>query len=399
VLSKAAAANQVNAPPLPVSGDRLEIVPVEGKSALTRFIRMPWQIYRDDPQWIPPLVLERREHLNRRTNPFFQHAEVCLWLALRDGRPVGRVSAQVDQASLERHGDATGQFGFLEAEDDPEIFAALLTTAERWLAAKGMEQVRGPFSFSINDESGLLVEGFDRPPSLMMGHAKPYYAARVEEQGYRKAKDLIAYHYDVTNDPLPASAKALVRRLEADPQVVLRKLDRSRFAAELDAVLEVFNDAWSGNWGFVPLSAAEIAKLAKDLKPLIMDDSLAIAEIDGTAAAFAIALPNLNEAIIDLDGSLLPFGWAKLLYRLKFGKIRSVRMPLMGVRQRYHGTPWGAALAYAVIGKVNQGMRARGYTTGELSWILEDNAGTRRIIESIGAVAYKTYRVYEKALT
>jgi len=337
--------------------------------------------------------------LSRRSNPFFQHAEACLWLALRNGRPVGRVSAQIDQAALKQHGDATGHFGFLEAEDDAEVFAALLGTAERWLAARGMTQVRGPFSFSINDESGLLVEGFDRPPSLMMGHAKPYYAARVEEQGYRKAKDLIAYHYDVTDDALPASAKSLVRRLEADPQVVLRKLDRSRFAAELDAVLEVFNDAWSGNWGFVPLSNAEIAKLAKDLKPLILDDSLAIAEIDGTAAAFAIALPNLNEAIADLDGSLFPFGWAKLLYRLKAGKIRSGRMPLMGVRQRYHGTPWGAALAYAVIGKVNEGMKARGYRTGELSWILEDNASTRRIIESTGAVAYKSYRVYEKALT
>ncbi len=173
MLPKATTANQVSAPPLPVSGDQLEIVPVEDKSALTRFIRVPWRIYRDDPQWVPPLILERREHLSRRTNPFFQHAEACLWLALRDGRPVGRVSAQVDQTSLEQHGDATGHFGFLEAEDDPEAFASLLATAEGWLAAKGMKQVRGPFSFSINDESGLLVEGFDTPPSLMMGHAKP----------------------------------------------------------------------------------------------------------------------------------------------------------------------------------------------------------------------------------
>ncbi len=181
--------------------------------------------------------------------------------------------------------------------------------------------------------------------------------------------------------------------------MVLRKLDRSRFAAELDAVLEVFNDAWSGNWGFVPLSTAEIAKLAKDLKPLILDDALAIAEIDGTATAFAIALPNLNEAIADLNGSLFPFGWAKLLYRLKFGKIKSGRLPLMGVRKRYHGTPWGAALAYAVIDKVQRAMKDRGYTTGELSWILEENVSTRQIIESTGATPYKTYRVYEKSLT
>ncbi len=377
----------------------LQIVPVEGKRQLDQFIRVPWRVYRDDPNWVPPLVLERREHLNQRTNPYFAHAEAQLWLALRDGRPVGRISAQVDRTSLERYDDATGHFGFLEAEDDGAVFNALLDTAEAWLRARGMDRVRGPFSFSINDESGLLVEGLERPPSLMMGHAKAYYAQHLEARGYVKAKDLIAYDYDMSRDPLPRSARSLVERLTQDPQVVIRKLNKSRFSAELDAMLAVFNNAWSDNWGFVPLSAAEIAKLAKDLKPLIVADFVAIAEVAGEAAAFAIALPNLNEAIADLNGALLPFGWAKLLYRLKFGKIRSARMPLMGVRKQYHGTVQGAALAYAVIGEVQAALQRRGYTGGELSWILEDNLAARRIIEGTGAVPYKTYRVYEKPLS
>ncbi len=377
----------------------LRIIPVEDRRQLDQFIRVPWQIYRDDPNWVPPLVLERREHLNQRSNPYFKHAEAQLWLGLRDDRPVGRISAQVDQASLQRYGDATGHFGFLEAEDDAALFGALLDTAEDWLHARGMGRVRGPFSFSINDESGLLVQGLDRPPSLMMGHAKAYYAQHLEARGYAKAKDLIAYDYDMARDPLPRSARSLVERLTQDPQIVVRKLDKSRFAVELDAVLAVFNDAWSDNWGFVPLSAAEIAKLAKDLKPLIVADLVAIAEVGGEAVAFAIALPNLNEAIADLNGALLPFGWVKLLYRLKFGKIRSARMPLMGVRKRFHGTIQGAALAYAVIGGVQAALQRRGYTAGELSWILEDNLATRRIIEATGAVPYKTYRVYEKALS
>jgi hypothetical protein len=379
--------------------EALRLVPVEDKRTLDSFIRLPWRIYQDDPSWVPPLILERREHLSPKANPYFRHAEAQLWLAFRGKRPVGRISAQVDRAALAQHQDATGHFGFLEAEDDSEVFAKLLETAEAWLRERDMTQVRGPFSFSINDESGLLVEGFDRPPSLMMGHARPYYASRLEACGYRKVMDLIAYDYDIAKEPLPTSAQALIERLEKDPRVELRKLDKSRFAAELDAVLAVFNDAWSRNWGFVPFTPEEIAKAAKDLKPLIEADFVAIAEVDGEAAAFAIALPNLNEAIADLNGALLPFGWAKLLYRLKFGKIKTGRMPLMGVRRKYHGTPLGAALAYAVIGRVQQAMKRRGYRGGELSWILEDNVSTRRIIESTGAVAYKTYRIYEKALS
>ncbi len=382
----------------PLSSEPPQIVPVEGKAALDRFIRVPWHIYADDPNWVPPLMIERRDHLNTAANPYFSHAEAQLWVALRGGRPAGRISAQIDQATLAQHGDSTGHFGFLEAEDDPALFGALLGTAETWLRQRGMTAVRGPFSFSINDESGLLIDGFDTPPSVLMGHARPYYAPRVEERGYTKAKDLIAYDFRAENDPISRTAKVLLSRIETDPRVTVRKLRKHRFQEDLSVVLDIFNDAWSDNWGFVPLGEAEIAKAARDLKPLIHEDFVAIAEIEGRPVAFAVALPNLNEAIRDLNGSLFPFGWAKLLYRLKFGKVRSARMPLMGVRKEYHGTTRGAALAYAVLIAVYEAFRARGFTQGELSWILEDNRPIRRMIETAGALPYKTYRIYEKAL-
>jgi hypothetical protein len=377
-----------------------DILPVQNKADLDRFIRVPWRIYRDDPQWVPPLVFERRQHLDPKSNPFFGHAEVQLWLALRDGEPVGRISAQVDRAALAQHEDATGHFGFLEAEDDAETFAALLGTAEAWLGERGMRRVRGPFSLSINDESGLLVEGFDRPPALMMGHARPYYGGRLEQQGYVKIRDLIAYDYDLTRvDYVPPAARRLVDRLAKRPDVTIRSLRKSQLSQDLKAVLAVFNDAWSNNWGFIPFSEVEIAKIAKDMKPLIRDDFVCIVEIDGEPAAFALALPDLNQAIADLDGALLPFGWAKLLYRLKAGKINRVRMPLMGVRKKHQNGALGAALAYTVVEKVHEGVRRAGFLGAELSWVLEDNLPARNLIETGGAKAYKTYRIYEKALT
>lgn len=377
-----------------------EIVPVRSKADLDRFIRVPWRIYGDDPQWVPPLVFERRQHLDPKANPFFRHAEVQLWLALRDGQPVGRISAQVDQAALAQHRDETGHFGFLEAEDDGETFAALLGTAEAWLKGRGLRRVRGPFSLSINDESGLLIQGFERPPALMMGHAPPYYGGHLEQRGYAKIRDLIAYDFDVvTAKSVPPAVRRLVDNLAKRPNVTIRPLRKAQFGQDLKAVLAVFNDAWSNNWGFIPFSEVEIAKIAKDMKPLIREDFVCIVEIDGDPAAFALALPDLNLAIADLDGALLPFGWAKLLYRLKAGKISRVRMPLMGVRKRHQSGTLGAALAYTVIEQVHKNVRQAGFLGAELSWVLEDNLPARKVIEAAGGVPYKTYRIYEKALT
>jgi len=361
------------------------------------FIRLPWAIYRDDPQWVPPLLMERRDHLNPQKNPFFQRAEAKFWLALRDGRPVGRISAQVNRAHLERHQDDTGQFGMLEAEDRAETFEALLRTAETWLSERGMKRVTGPFSLSINEESGLLVEGFEHPPSLMMGHAPRYYAPRLEALGYRKVQDLICYRYHSESE-LPEKTTRLLRKLGESEGLTVRALDMRRYERDLAVIVDIFNDAWRDNWGFIPMTQADLRHLAKELKPIVRPQGIAIAELQGEPVAMAITLPNVNEAIADLNGRLLPFGWAKLLWRLKVRTTKSVRLPLMGVRRAYHGSRLGAALAFAVIERVHREQLRLGAESGELSWILEENRPMCHMIEHFGGVPYKTYRVYGREL-
>ncbi len=375
----------------------LSIKAVENQADREAFIRVPWAIYRDDPAWVPPLLQERRDHLNPAKNPFFANAEARFWLALRDGRPVGRISAQVNQAHLAQHHDATGQFGMLESEDRAETFQALLKTAEDWLRQKGMQHVAGPFSLSINEESGVLVDGFEFPPSLMMGHAPPYYAVQLERLGYRKAKDLICYHYAATEE-LPATVVTFLRRAAKTGTISIRPLDMSRYEEDLANIIDIFNDAWAGNWGFIPMSQNDIRHLAKELKPIVRPQSIAIAELEGKPVAMAISLPNVNEAIADLNGRLLPFGWAKLLWRLKVKTPKTARLPLMGVRQAYHGSMMGAVLAFAVIARIREAQKALGVQSGELSWILDDNLPMRHMIEQFGGVAYKTYRIYDRDL-
>lgn len=380
-----------------IGGPALRIEPVRGRRARNQFAAMPAALYRNDANWIPPLLVERRRHLDPKKNPYFAHADVALWLARRGERCVGRISAQVNHAHLERHRDSAGHFGFLEAEDDPEVFEALLATAEAWLAERGMKRVLGPFSLSINDECGLLIEGFGRPPFLMMGHAHSYYAARVEEFGYRKAKDLLCYLHDLRT-PVPAPVARALKRLRQEPTLCFRPLNMKQLHEEVRTVMGVFNDAWSDNWGFVPLTEPEFAVLAQNLRLLIRPGFAAIAEIDGAPAAMAVSLPNLNEAIADLGGRLLPFGFAKLLWRLKVRGVKSARMLLMGVARRYQSSALGMALALGVIDRIRDEHLRHGIEMAELSWVLEDNTSVRRIIEMLGACQDKRYRIYEKTL-
>ncbi len=372
----------------------MRVTPVEDRRDLRRFLGVPHTIYRDDPAWIPPLLLERREHLSRR-NPYFEHADWRAWIAWRGTRPVGRITAQIDRLHLERHRDATGFFGMIEAEDRAETFRALTDAAETWLAAQGMRRVRGPFSLSINDESGLLVAGFDTPPMVMMGHARPYYGPHLETGGYRKAMDLLAYRLTAEAQPPPA-LRALAERLDA--RVRVRPLRRRDFHREVAILRDIFNDAWSENWGFIPFTEAEFEELGRNLRMLLDDDFIQIAEVDGEPAAMAVALPNLNEAAHDLRGRLFPLGWLKLLWRLKVRFPSSGRVPLLGVRKRYQNTLLGPALAYMVIDALSGPVRRRGIRMMELSWILETNKRMRAILEDMGAEAYKRYRVYEKTL-
>ncbi|CAB1056229.1 Hypothetical protein associated with Serine palmitoyltransferase [Olavius sp. associated proteobacterium Delta 1] len=373
---------------------KLRVVKVEGRPALNDFIRLPWSLYSDDPMWVPPLLLERRMHLSPK-NPYFEHAIFCSWLAYRDDKAVGRISAQIDRLHIDRYQDATGFFGMIEAEDDIQTFRILLDTAENWLRKQGMRRICGPFNLSINQELGLLVDGFDTPPSLMMGHARPYYADRMQDNGYQKEKDLLAYIIS-TDSELSKAVKTITAKVKN--RVLIRGLRKSQFVGELQIIRDIFNDAWSKNWNFVPFTNAEFEHLGKDLKMLADEELVKIAEVDGEPAAFMVLLPNINEVIRDLNGRLFPFGWLKILWRLKLKYPKSARIPLMGVRCRYHDSLMGAALAFGVIGEAHRPALKRGLKEVELSWILEDNMGMRGIIEFLGGRVYKTYRIYSKQL-
>ncbi len=370
----------------------ITILPVQDGALLKRFIRLPARLYAADPNFVPPLETERLDALRPGKNPYFEHAEAQFFLAVRNGRDVGRISAQVDRLVKEPD---LGFFGLLAAEDDPAIIAALFGAAETWLRQRGRTRVRGPFSLSINEQTGLLIDGFDTPPMLFMPHDPRYLAARVEQMGYAKARDVLAYLQDVVAG-FPEDVMRLVRRAE-NRGIRIRHIDMQRIDEEFHLVMEIFNDAWSENWGFVPFTSAELTHMAKGLKPLLDPTWTAVAEYEGKAVGFAILLPNLNEVIRDFGGRLLPFNWLKMLVRLKRG-VRTGRVPLMGVRRSFAGGLLGGMVPLAMIHSLQVHAAPKGMRHGELSWILEDNRPMRRMIEALGAKAYKTYRIYEKSL-
>jgi hypothetical protein len=371
---------------------KITIVPVSTGTQLKRFIRLPARLMAADAHFVPPLELERLDALRPGKNPYFEHAEFQFFLAVRDGRDVGRISAQIDH--LVREPDI-GHFGLIAAEDDAEVFAALFAAAEAWLRARGRTRVRGPFNLSINEETGLLIEGFDSPPMIFMSHDPRFAAARIESQGYAKAKDLLAYLFDIDRG-MPSQVQRMIGRAKA-AGITVRPIDMKRYEAEFELVMDLFNDAWSQNWGFVPFTDAELKHMAKGLKPLLDSRLTAVAEYNGEAVGFGILLPNLNEAIRDFRGRLLPFNWLKLLLRLKRGT-RTGRVPLMGIRRSFHGGLAAGMVPLVIIDSMHQGARQMGMNHVEMSWILEDNRPMRRMIEAMGSPAYKTYRVYEKTL-
>ncbi len=376
----------------------VKIVAVQTSKHWHDFHHLPFKVYRDDPQWVAPLLIERKFHFMPKHNPYFQHAHAAFFLAYRDGEPVGRISAQIDRLHLERYQDATGHFGFIEGTDDPDVFAALLAAAEGWLRSEGMKRVIGPVSFSLWDQPGLLVDGFDTPPYVMMAHSRPYYAGHIVENGYHAAEDMIAYRYgpDASTDTMQ---KLLTRSMRGG-EVTLRniRMDKKHFESEVAMLLDIINDAWSDNWGFVHMTKAEIDDLAGVLKLLLRPGDVAIAEYQGKPAAFAAIFPNLNEAIRDMNGRLFPFNWIKLLWRMKANRPKTARMPMMGVRKSLQSSPVGAALALSVIQSVRDFNFSQGVRDSELSWILDRNTRVRHVIEMVGGVPYKRYRVYEKPL-
>ena len=375
----------------------LTIRPVTSKRDRAAFVDFAWQVYKNDPAWIPPLKSEVHALLDPGKNPWFGHGRAALFLAFRDGQIVGRISAQVDDLVQVHMEPGLGQWGMLEALDGGAA-AALIAHAEQWLRAGGMIKALGPISISIWDEPGLLIDGFDQPPMVMMGHHLPIYREWIEAAGYTKAKDLYTYELDIRIDMVPIIDR-LIKAGEKNPRIRIREVDKSKFDSEAAIILHLLNDAWSDNWGFVPLTEAEIAYAGKKLKPIIYNDLVRIAEVDGEPAAFMITIPDVNELIADLDGRLFPFGWAKLLWRLRNPRTRRVRVPLMGVTKKLQGSRIAGQLAFMLIEFTRRVcVEKYGVHTGEFGWVLEDNQGMMSIAQLPGARINHTYRIYQKSL-
>ena len=371
--------------------------PVRAKADRKAFVDLAWDVYKDDPAWVPPLKHEVHALITPGDNPWFEHGRAELWLAERHGRRVGRISAQVDDLVLQHMGEGTGQWGMFEALD-AEASAALIATAEDWLRGEGMTRALGPFSLSIWDEVGLEILGFSEPPTVMMPHHRPEYAGWIEAAGYTKARDLLTYEVDISgwHDSM---IDRLIAAGERNPHIRIRKVDTSRFAEEARIVLGLLNDAWSENWGFVPLTDSEIAYAGRKLKPIIYDELVRVAEYDGEPVAFMVTLPDINELTRDLNGELFPFGWAKLLWRLRKPRTKRARVPLMGVAKKLHGTRLASQLAFMLIEFTRRDAVGKfGMRKGEFGWILEDNKGMLSIAELPGARVNHRYRIYERTL-
>ena len=376
--------------------------PVAGKADLKAFVALPYRLYANDPNWVPPLKSEVEALLNPAKNPWFGHGEAQLFLARTDGRVTGRIAAHLDHLALAQPaeqgmGPGTGNWGLFEAEDAPSA-AALIAVAEQWLRDRGMTRALGPLSLSIWDEPGLLTQGHDHPPTVMMGHNSAQYQPWLEAAGYRAVKALNTYELDITKD-FPPIVQRIVQSGERNPRIVIRRVDKARFDAEAALILGILNDAWSDNWGFVPLTDAEIAYAGKKLKPIVFEDLIRIAEVEGEPVAFMMTLPDLNEALKPLGGSLLPFGWAKLLWWLRAPRVRTMRVPLMGVVKRLQASRLASQLAFMMIEFIRRDSVARyGASRGEIGWILDDNQGMIAIADAIDSRINKVYTLYEKPL-
>jgi hypothetical protein len=363
---------------------------------LKDFIQVAFDVYRDDPAWVPPLYMEITDRLTPGKNPFFEHAEVALFTAWLDGKAVGRISAQIDHEHLRVHDDNAGFFGFFDTVNDQEVASALLGSAQKWLSRRGITAMRGPFSLSINEETGMLVEGFDSPPTIMSPHHRPYQGALTEGAGLHKVKDCYGWKYQVV--PAPARAQRAWETIKSLPEVRFRSVSPWKLKKEVHDILDVFNDAWRENWGFVPATDAEAKKMAADLQ-LILDKELSFfAEIDGQPVGICVCLPNLNEVIYDFQGKLSPTNVGKLVWRLKIRRPKSARLMLLGIRTELRGKKRYAPLATAIIAElVRRGLK-QGYEWAELGWTLEDNRLINAAIQSMGAKIYKRYRLFEKPI-
>jgi hypothetical protein len=380
-----------------MSSNAVTIRPVRTKQDKKQFVDLAWDVYRNDPAWVPPLKDEVHGLITPGKNPWFEHARAEFWLAERGGKVVGRISAQVDDLVQEHMGRGTGNWGMFEVLD-AEPAAALIKTAEDWLRSQLMTRALGPISLSIWDEPGLEIEGFDEPPTAMMGHHRPEYQSWVEAAGYGKAKDLLTYEVDIAHWDDP-KINRLIAAGERNPRIRIREIDKSRFAEDSRLILNLLNEAWSDNWGYVPLTEAEIKYAGKKLKPIIFNELVRVAEVDGEPVAFMLTIPDINELTADLNGELFPFNFVKLLWRLRKPRTRRVRVPLMGVARKLHHSRLASQLAFMMIEFTRRDAVSKyGASVGEFGWILEDNKGMVSIAQLPSAKVNHRYRIFEKAL-
>jgi GNAT superfamily N-acetyltransferase len=374
------------------TGD-LSVRPVRSRRDLNRFIRLPWRLYQGNANWVPPLLSERKRHLSRRRNPFFEHAEAEYFLAWRGSKPVGRISAHVDHRLNELRENRWGLFGFFESERDPEVAHALLSAAESWLRERGRDRMIGPFDFTTNHECGLLVVGHEWMPQILENWHHPYYQDLVEGEGLVKAMDLYKWRINEGDrDQLLPMIVELADKLEPEHGIRLRRMRKRDFRQEVRAFMEIYHAAWAKNWGFVPLTDAELDHMAKELKPVLDEDFACVAETaDGEVAGVSLSLPDYNQILAKVNGRLLPLGWLKALRGR--GKINMIRVFALGVKPKFQHTGVAAGLYRDVWDACGRrGMDA------ETGWILEVNEPMNRAMEALTGKIIKRYRIYERLL-
>lgn len=374
----------------------IKIRKVENDSDKNQFINLPWKIYKDYPNWVPPLKFDVKNNLNPNKNPFFNHAKVELYLAEVEGRLVGRIAAIVNDNHNNFYKDKVGFFGFFECINDTRVSRALFDKAYEFLKSHGMDTMRGPVNPSTNDECGLLVDSFDSPPVMLMTYNPEYYIKLFEDYGLAKAKDLLALYIPkevINNTKKMEQLERISNMVMKRENIKIRNVDLKDFDNEVQRVREVYNNAWQDNWGFVPMTEDEFKYIAKTLKAVVDKDFVVFAEVEGKTIGFSLALPDFNQVLKHLNGSLFPFGLFKLLYYKN--KIDLLRVIIMGVNKEYHKKGIDAVFYQDVIKAGNR----KGYKGAEISWVLEDNLAMKQTAEKLGAHVYKTYRIYDKSIS
>jgi hypothetical protein len=378
------------------SPSAIKIVAVEDHKAINDWLAVPRAVFADDPAWVQPLDFLERRRISRRHAPFFTFGDAALFLAYRGDRPVGRISAQINRRHLDYHRDSCGHFGFFDCCNDPEAAQALVDSAAEWVRGRGMKRMAGPLSFSVNEECGCLVSGFDTPPAILMPHARTWTGRLLEGAGLAKEVDLYAYR--IAPDKLSKRIIQIGEFAKCSSGVSIRQLDMKHYADEVHTLIDIFNDAWSGNWGFVPFSKAEIDALLAEMRPLFRGHYGRLVLLNDQPVAFMLGMPNINEAIARYHGRILPFNWLKLWWLLKHEAIPTARVPLLGVRKAYQSTPMGSMFLALLISEFVAQMLSHNLRWVEFSWIVETNKPMIKLAEAASGPPVKTYRIYRRTL-